>query len=114
MHLAEAMQTTRFRVVALDTAVAEAARKAAAENRPDHRTVIVDAPETAPCRHCLQWANPGDRVILFPYESIPAGGPYSERGPIFVHAEWCPRYSDQRYPEAFRGGRVFRAYDSGE
>ena len=53
-------------------------------------------------------------MILFPYDAIPPGRPYSERGPIFVHADACPRYSDDSYPEAFRDGRVFRAYDSGD
>jgi len=108
------MTKSSFRIVALPTSVAEAARKAAAENRSDHRITVVDDPNTAPCRHCLRWAQPGERVILFPYDVIPAGRPYSERGPIFVHAEPCARYSDESYPEAFREGRVFRAYDSGE
>src|SRR5207248_8065967 len=103
------MNQAKFRIVALPTSVAEAARKAADENRPDHRTVVVDSPNSAPCRHCLQWAKPGENVILFPYDAIPADQPYSERGPIFVHADYCARYSAADYPEAFRNGRVFRA-----
>jgi hypothetical protein len=106
------MQTFKFRVVALPTEVADAARKAALENRPDHRTVVVDSPNTAPCRHCLQWAKPGERVILFPYQSIQSGRPYAESGPIFVHAESCDRYQDPVFPAEFRQGRVFRAYNS--
>jgi len=58
-------------------------------------------------------AQPGERVILFPYEAIPAGHPYSESGPIFVHADRCQRYSATReYPSDFRNGRVFRAYNA--
>ena len=65
------------------------------------------------CRHCLRWAQPGERVILFPYAAIPSGHPYSETGPIFVHANECQRYSaTNEYPADFRNGRVFRAYDS--
>jgi hypothetical protein len=93
--------------------VADAARKAAAENCPDHRMVVVDGPNTAPCRHCLQWAKPGERVILFPYQAIQSGRPYSESGPIFVHADRCERYEGTVYPKEFRQGRVFRAYNSG-
>jgi uncharacterized protein DUF1203 len=114
MDLAAFMKTSTFRVVALPTEVANAARDAAAERRPDHRVMIVDSSRTAPCRHCLQWAQPGERVILFPYHSIPSGRPYSETGPIFVHAEPCQRYEDDNYPAEFRSGRVFRAYNSGE
>jgi uncharacterized protein DUF1203 len=105
------MKTFKFRFVALPTAIAEAARKAASENRPDHRLVTVDTRDSAPCRHCLQWAKPGERVILFPYDAVPAGRPYSETGPIFVHAEACRRYEEQAYPSEFREGRVFRAYN---
>src|SRR4051812_12885 len=107
------MNFPKFRVVALSTNVAEAARKAAVENRPDHRVVEVDSPNTAPCRHCLRWAEPGERVILFPYNSVPPGRPYSETGPIFVHADPCQRYTgEHEYPGQFRIGRVFRAYNS--
>jgi hypothetical protein len=61
----------------------------------------------------LRWAQPGERVILFPYAAIPSGHPYSETGPIFVHANECKRYSaTNEYPPDFRDGRVFRAYDS--
>jgi len=107
------MKTSNFRIVALPTNVAEAARKAVAENRPDHRIVTVDSPHAAPCRHCLRWAEPGERVILFPYTAVPSGRPYSETGPIFVHAKPCNRYSaENEYPSQFRHGRVFRAYNS--
>jgi hypothetical protein len=108
------MKTSTFRIVALPTAIADAARKAAAENRPDYRIVVVDSPTSAPCRHCLQWARPGERVILFPYNAIPDGRPYAETGPIFVHAEPCSRCTENTYPEQFRQGRVFRAYNSDE
>jgi hypothetical protein len=79
----------------------------------DHALVTVDSPGSSPCRHCLRWAQPGERVILFPYGAIPSGHPYSETGPIFVHANECQRYSaTNEYPADFRNGRVFRAYDS--
>ncbi len=52
-------------------------------------------------------------MVLFPFAAIPAGRPYSESGPIFVHAEPCERYSTKdEFPADFRKGRVIRAYDS--
>ena len=52
-------------------------------------------------------------MVLFPYAAIPAGRPYSESGPIFVHADACERYSATReYPHELRSGRVFRAYNA--
>jgi len=107
------MKTSSFHIIPLPTEIAEAARRAVKAGAADHALVTVDAPGSAPCRHCLRWAQPGERVILFPYAAIPAGHPYSETGPIFVHADDCQRYSaTNEYPADFRNGRVFRAYDS--
>ncbi len=109
------MKKPDYRVVPLASEVAEKARRLAQTDAPDHAIVEADSPAAYPCRHCLQWAAPGDRVVLFPYASIAPGRPYAESGPIFVHAEPCPRYSEtERYPENFRHHRVLRAYDSDE
>ena len=107
------MTTSKFRVVPLQTATAEAARAAAKSGAQDHAVVMTDAPRSYPCRHCLRWAEPGERMILFPFAAIPAGRPYSETGPIFVHAESCDRYrATDEYPADFREGRVVRAYNA--
>ena len=112
MNLAISMKPLKFQIVALATQVAEAARRAAVAGAPDHRIVIADSPTGYPCRHCLRWAQVGERVILFPYAAIPPGHPYSEIGPIFVHAEPCERYgATHEYPADFRNGRAFRAYN---
>jgi len=107
------MKTSSFRIVPLPTEIADAARRAVNAGAADHALITVDEPGSAPCRHCLRWAQPGERVILFPYVAIPSGQPYSETGPIFVHVNECQRYSaTNEYPADFRNGRVFRAYDS--
>ncbi|HZR06700.1 MAG TPA: DUF1203 domain-containing protein [Candidatus Udaeobacter sp.] len=107
------MKTSSFRIVALPTDIAEKARRTAESGAVDHAVIKVDSPTGYPCRHCLRWAQPGERVILFPYASIPPGHPYSETGPIFVHAERCEGYcASDEYPTDFRNGRVFRAYDT--
>ena len=52
-------------------------------------------------------------MILFPFAAIASGRPYSESGPIFIHAEPCKRYAEtDEFPPAFRKGRVLRAYNS--
>jgi len=105
--------STAFRIVPLRSEVAEQARHAADSGAKDYAIVTADSATGYPCRHCLSWAQPGERVVLFPYASIPAGHPYSEIGPIFVHAEKCECYSaTDEYPADFRNGRVFRAYNS--
>ena len=107
------MKVSRFEIIPLSTEIADAARREVNAGSADHALIIVDSPGSSPCRHCLRWAQPGERVILFPYAAIPCGHPYSETGPIFVHARECQRYSaTNEYPADFRNGRVFRAYDS--
>jgi hypothetical protein len=107
------MKNKTFRIIPLATEVAETARRVAASGAPDHTVVTVDSPGGFPCRHCLHWAQPGEQVILFPFASIPPGRPYSESGPIFVHAEPCERYSATgEFPADFRKGRVLRAYNA--
>jgi hypothetical protein len=107
------MKTSSFRIVPLRTEIAEAARREAKAGAPDHVLVMADSPNGFPCRHCLRWAQPGERMILFPFAAIALGRPYSESGPIFVHAELCERYgATHEFPPAFRNGRVLRAYDS--
>src|SRR5438874_11087971 len=107
------MKASIFRILPFPTEIAQAARHAVNAGAADHALITVDSHGSSPCRHCLRWAQPGERVILFPYTAIPSGQPYSETGPIFVHTDECKRYSaTDEYPADFRNGRVFRAYDS--
>jgi hypothetical protein len=107
------MKNLSFRIVPIRTEIAEAARRKAKSGAPDHAFVTADSPKGFPCRHCLRWAQPGERMVLFPFAAIAPGRPYSESGPIFVHAEPCERYSAaSEYPSDFRENRVLRAYNS--
>jgi len=107
------MKNPSFRIVPIRTEIAEAARREAEAGAPDHVFLTADSPKGYPCRHCLRWAQPGERMILFPFAAIAPGRPYSESGPIFVHAERCERYAmAHEYPPEFREGRVLRAYNS--
>jgi hypothetical protein len=106
------MKQPTYRIVPLRTEVADAARRGLAAGAADHALVNADSPQGYPCRHCLHWGKPGEQMILFPFDAV-GDGPYQERGPIFVHAEPCTRYSEtDSYPAEFRDGRVIRAYDA--
>lgn len=108
---ASSMKPIHYQIVPLRTEAAEAARQAFAAGAKDHALVTADSPDGYPCRHCLQWAGVGERMILFPFAPV-ENGPYRESGPIFVHAQPCARYTAAReFPERFRNGRVIRAYD---
>ena len=60
------MKTSTFCIVPLPTDIAEKARRAAELRAKDHAVITVDSATGYPCRHCLRWAQPGERVILFP------------------------------------------------
>src|SRR5262249_25542141 len=112
-RLADCMTTSKFRIVPLASEIADAARHAAVRGAGDHAIIVANSPDGFPCRHCLHFAQPGERMILFPYAAIPAGYHYSETGPMFVHAEPCPRYDAvNEFPDELRQGRVLRAYNS--
>jgi hypothetical protein len=71
----------------------------------------------APLRCCLTEAKSGDRVALIAYRPPSGRGPYSEAGPVFIHADRCAGYTTpDRFPPAFsHRQQVLRAYnDDGE
>ena len=45
-----------------------------------------------PCRHCLDHIAAGAPYLVLAYRPFPALQPYAETGPIFLHAEPCPRF----------------------
>src|SRR3546814_14487908 len=45
-----------------------------------------------PCRHCLDDIAAGAPLLVLAHRPFPAPPPYAELGPIFLHADDCPRY----------------------
>ena len=105
-----------IRIVAIPTEVAQAVRstmRAPTYEFPAHAEVATDA---APCRHCLRTFKPGeDRRILFTYDRFAGIESLPQPGPVYVHAEACPRYSeDGGFPEELRESpRTVEAYARG-
>ncbi len=80
-----------IRFVALETPFVQAIRMGAADanGQPAERRV---APvEGYPCRHCLGPIGKGEAFLVLAHRPFPAPQPYAEIGPIFLHAEACPR-----------------------
>ncbi|MGL3605778.1 DUF1203 domain-containing protein [Rhizobium sp. G187] len=50
------------------------------------------SPGGYPCRHCLDEIAKGEAYLTLAYRPFPELQPYAETGPIFLHAEICPRY----------------------
>ena len=107
---------TAIRVVAIPTEVANIVREtmqAPVYGFPAHSELATDA---APCRHCLRTTVAGvDRRILFTYDRFAGIESLPQPGPVYIHADDCPRYSgDAGFPEELRASpRTLEAYARG-
>lgn len=61
-----------------------------------------------PCRHCQEDVAAGEPYLILNYRPFPAPQPYAETGPIFLHAEPCPRYPEvAELPPVFAVRKLF-------
>jgi hypothetical protein len=68
-----------------------------------------------PCRHCLTRVAKGEPYLVLAYRPFPDDQPYAETGPIFLHANACPRFAGNAgVPEILteRPEFVMRGYDA--
>jgi len=74
--------------------------------------VVADARPGYPCRITLRDADPGETVLLLPFEHLAGTTPYRASGPIFVREGATERYDAPITPHDMRS-RLFslRAYD---
>lgn len=105
----------KVRIVAIATAIAEQVRttlKAPVYGFPAHLEVAEDS---APCRHCLRTIEAKDRRILFTYDRFTGKESLPQPGPVYIHAESCPRYPETGgFPEDLRDSpRTIEAYAPG-
>jgi hypothetical protein len=78
------------------------------------RRMTADEKPGFPCRVTLEDAEPGERVLLLPFEHHPAHSPYRASGPIFVREEARKRCDRVGEPPVSLLSRVLsvRAYAS--
>jgi uncharacterized protein DUF1203 len=81
---------------------------------PAGRAVIAEGRE--PCRRCLRNAQPGEHLLLLPYDPFLVRSPYTGEGPVYVHADGCEPHAGEPdvLPEQVDERRQFslRAYDA--
>lgn len=78
------------------------------------RRVLVTEAGTTPCRRCLTDVAPGEEAVLVSYDPFRVDSPYRGAGPVFVHAEPCPRYEGSQIPTQQRRRLLsVRSYDAG-
>ena len=77
------------------------------------RSLVIDEPDSGPCRVTLRDVAPGERVLLLQYAHQTADTPYRSGGPIFVSEHGLERFDDvDVLPPVFTGRTLsVRAYD---
>jgi hypothetical protein len=84
-------------------------------NAPERRTA--DGRFRVPCRHCLTDVVPGEEYLVLAYRPFATLQPYTETGPIFLHAKACERHpAAERIPEMLRKSThmIVRGYSADE
>ncbi len=93
-----------FRVLPIDSKLAEAVRSTLKSPQYGHPAHVERATGYGPCRVCLKqfWQGEEDR-ILFTFNPFQGLDEYPSPGPIFIHAHSCKSYADvQTFPEELR------------
>jgi hypothetical protein len=77
------------------------------------RRMVADAKPGFPCRVSLEDAEPGERLILLPFEHQDADSPYRSSGPIFVRERAGEAFDQVGVVPPVLHGRLLslRAYD---
>jgi hypothetical protein len=93
-----------FRVLPIDSKLAEAVRSTLKSPQYGHPAHVELAAGYGPCRACLKQFRTGEEErILFTYNPFENLDSYPSPGPVFIHAESCPSYDAQgSFPEELR------------
>lgn len=93
---------TAIRFVSLPTEQAAAYWAGAPDANGQAPEVHISNGNGVPCRHCQQEVAKGERYLILAHRPFGVPQPYAEVGPIFLHAEPCPRYPESGgIPEMF-------------
>ena len=85
---------SRFACIAVDPTIAARFRATGRDDRGNAvKRMTTTADGAFPCRVCLNYAKPGEDVLLGSYDLPKPQGLYWTPSPIFVHADPCIPYT---------------------
>jgi Protein of unknown function (DUF1203) len=102
-----------IRISALETALVRSLQSGGTDANGQRPERHVCKGGMMPCRHCLRDIGEGEPYLILAHRPFPQAQPYAEQGPIFLHAEPCPRHPDSaEVPAMFLGrpGYLIRGY----
>ena len=83
-----------IRFVALDSELVKRLQNGGTDANGQNPERHVSPGGMMPCRHCLADIEAGEPYLILAHRPFPAAQPYAEQGPIFLHAETCPRHAE--------------------
>lgn len=84
---------------------------------PERRTADGQGQFRVPCRHCLEDVAIGEEYLILAYRPFDTMHPYTETGPIFLHAKACERHpATEEMPGMLRRSSqmIVRGYSADE
>ena len=96
---------TKLHFVAIDSGTVRALRQGVPDANGQVPERQVSDGGGNPCRHCLDDIAAGEPMLVLAHRPFPAPQPFAEQGPIFLHADECPRYREEAGAPAMFGRR---------
>jgi hypothetical protein len=95
--------TPRFRLLPIDTTIAERVRHDLRSPQYGHPATVEVAKGYGPCRSCLRTFRTGEEErILFTYNPVASGAGLPQPGPVFIHKEPCRAFDGDGIPPELR------------
>jgi len=88
------MTTASIKFISLPTETVRALQAGGADANGQVPERHISDGDGVPCRHCQEDVKAGEAYLILNYRPFPAAQPYAESGPIFLHADKCPRYPE--------------------
>lgn len=84
--------TASIKFVSMATEAVRAYQAGAPDSNGQVPETHVSDGDGVPCRHCQRDVAAGETYLILNHRPFPGPQPYAETGPIFLHADACPRY----------------------
>jgi hypothetical protein len=80
---------------------------------------VISDGEGNPCRHCFEYIDNNEEMLILAHRPFADIQPYAEIGPIFLHAKECKRYKGNflsELPQTLKSNShyILRGYDEHE
>jgi hypothetical protein len=93
----------RFRLLPIDSDIADRVRHELRSPQYGHPATVEEAKGYGPCRQCLRTFRTGDEDrVLFTFNPVPHGLGLPQPGPIFIHKDPCEPFDAEGVPADLR------------